>query len=284
MARKPGPTIRRWQLGQELRQFRESVGVTLRAAASEIEVTAATMSKIEGGKQSIKGTHIKLLSPMYDLPAEEKERLLTLATEANQPGWWVTYSKLIPDWFKLFLGYEQDASELKIYTSELVHGLLQTPEYARAVAMANRPNGNESELEKQLELRRERQQRVTREDPPHLHVVLNEAVLLRLVGGPSIMKEQLEHLAQMAALPHVTLQVLLFNAGAHPAMTSSFTMLGFDEEPRMNSVYLENGRGSLYLEKPADLDRYGTMFDQLTKLALSPQASRKTIATVAKNL
>lgn len=284
MARKPGPTIRRWQLGQELRQFREAAGITPRAAASEIEVTPGTMSKIEGGKQAIKGTHIKLLAPMYNLPAEEKARLLALAEEANQPGWWVSYARQVPDWFRLFLGYEQDASDLKTYESELVPGLLQTPAYARAVALANRLNSTDDELDRQVDLRRERQQRITGVDPPALHVVLNEAVLLRIVGGAHVMQEQLEHLAKIASLPHVTIQILPFSAGAHPAMTAPFLMLGFAEEPKMNTVYLENGRGSLYLEKAPDLERYGAMFEQLAQLALSPQASRKELVRVAKTL
>lgn len=284
MARKPGPTIRRWQLGQELRQFREAAGITPRAAASEIEVTPGTMSKIEGGKQAIKGTHIKLLAPMYNLPPEEKARLLALAEEANQPGWWVSYARQVPDWFRLFLGYEQDASDLKSYESELVDGLLQTPAYARAIAVANRPSSTDDELNRQVDLRRERQQLIFGEDPPKLHIVLNEAVLLRVVGSREVMREQLEHLAKIAALPHVTIQVLMFAAGAHPAMTSPFRMLGFEEEPRMNTIYLENGRGSLYLEKTPDVERYNAMFDQLTNLALNPQASRKEIVRVAKTL
>lgn len=284
MPRKPGPIIRRWQLGNELRKAREAAGVTIRAAAGEIEVMPGTLSKIEGGKQAIKGTYIKLLAPLYGLPAEERTRLLTLAEEANQPGWWVSYGKLVPDWFRLYLGYESDASELNTYESELVPGLLQIEGYARAVALASKPDSSESELDRQVELRRERQRRITGDDPPTVHAVLNEAVLLRKVGGPAVMRAQLKHLVELAKLPHVNLQVLPFDVGAHPAMTAPFNMLGFEEEPGMNTVYLENGRGSLYLEKPADLDRYRQMFTQLTQLALGPKPSAQLIATVAANL
>lgn len=284
MARKVGPTIRRWQLGQELRTYREAASVTLRSAAAEIEVQAATLSKIEGGKQAIRGTYIKLLSPMYGIPDDERARLLALAEEANQPGWWVTYGKLVPDWFKLFLGYEADASDLRTYEGELVPGVLQTADYARAVALANRPTSTDSELDRQIELRRARQQRLTSDDPPDVHAVLNEAVLLRHVGGPAVMGQQLRHLAELAELPHVTVQVLPFTAGAHPAMTAPFLMLGFEAEPRMNTVYLENGRGSLYLEKPSDLDRYTAMFAQLCELALAPKESGELMVRVAANL
>lgn len=284
MPRNPGPIIRRWQLGAELRKAREAAGVTIRTAAGEIEVQAGTLSKIEGGKQAIKGTYIKLLAPMYGLSADERARLLTLAEEANQPGWWVSYGRLVPDWFRLYLGYESDASELNTYESELVPGLLQTEDYARAVVLASRPGTSEAELDRQVELRRERQRRITGDDPPTMHAVLNEAVLLRKVGGPGVMRGQLEHLVELAKLPHVTLQVLAFDAGAHPAMTAPFNMLGFEEEPGMNTVYLENGRGSLYLEKAADLERYRQVFTQLTEQALAPLPSAKAIATVAANL
>jgi transcriptional regulator with XRE-family HTH domain len=284
MPRTPGPTIRRWQLGNELREAREAAHVTSRAAAREIEVQPSTLSKIEGGKQAIKGTYVKLLAPLYGIGPAERERLLVLAEEANVPGWWVSYGKLVPDWFRLFLGYESDASELRTYESELVPGLLQTPDYARAVALASKPDSTVAELDKQVELRRQRQQRIVNDDPPTMHAVLNEAVLLRKVGGAEVMRNQLEHLVMLAKLPHLTLQVLPFDAGAHPAMTAPFLMLGFADVPSMNTVYLENGRGSLYLEKPADLERYRAMFEQLTRLALRPQASVKTLATVASHL
>lgn len=284
MPRTPGPIIRRWQLGNELRKAREAAKVPSKAAAREIEVQPSTLSKIEGGKQAIKVSYVKLLAPLYGIDADERQRLLALAEEANQPGWWVSYSRLVPDWFRLFLGYESDASELRTYESELVPGLLQTPAYARALALATKPDSTDAELDKQVELRRKRQQRVTDDDPPTMHAVLNEAVLLRRVGGADVMREQLMHLVELAKVSHVTLQVLPFEAGAHPAMTAPFLMLGFAEEPGMNTVYLENGRGSLYLEKPADLERYGAMFDQLTRLALDPQASVNAIATVAANL
>lgn len=284
MPSKPGPTIRRWQLGAELRRHREAAGVTAKSAAAEIEVQPGTLSKIEGGKQTIKPMYVKLLAPKYGLSDDERARLLELAEEANQPGYWVTFSRLVPDWFRLFLGYEHDASTLRTYESELVPGLLQTEAYARAVALANKPSSTGMELDKQVELRRARQQRLTGDEPPTLHAVLNEAVLLRKVGGAEVMADQLHHLVRMAELPHVTVQVLPFEAGAHPAMTAPFLLLGFAAEPRMDTVYLENGRGSLYLEKRVDLDRYEAMFDQLTQMALSPEESLRRLVTVAGHL
>ncbi|MDF2969256.1 MAG: transcriptional regulator, family [Nocardioidaceae bacterium] len=284
MPSKSRPTIRRWQLGDELRRARVKADVTLKEAAAEIEVTPGTLSKIEGGKQLIKAMYIKLLAPKYGMAEADRERLLELAEEANQPGYWVSYSKLVPDWFRLFLGYEHDASKVRAYESELVPGLLQTPRYARAVALANKPTSTNAELDRQVDLRRARQERLVDDEPPTLHAVLNEAVLLRKVGGGEVMSEQLRHLAELADLDHVTIQVLPFEAGAHPAMTAPFLLLGFDDEPRMNTVYLENGRGSLYLEKPADLNRYEAMFDQLSGMAMTPDDSVTCLVRVAANL
>lgn len=282
MSSKPGPTIRRWQLGHELAAHRAAARVSAKDAAAEIEVTAGTLSKIEGGRQSIKPMYVKLLALKYGLSDEKRDELLGLAHEANQPGYWVTFSKLVPDWFRLFLGYEHDASTLKAYESELVPGLLQTKGYIRAVLLAGNPTASEEWLEKQIELRTLRQKTLAGVNPPSLHAVLNEAVLLRMVGGKDVMAEQLRALVD-AAERH-TLQMLPFSAGAHPAMTAPFLLLGFDEEPRMNTVYLENGRGSLYLDKASDLDSYTAKFAQITRLALSPEDSLSHLVSLTRNL
>ena len=278
---QPGPTIRRWQLGQELRELREAASITPKAAADELEIGTSALSKIEGGKQTIKGTYVKLLAPLYGVDREKREHLLALAEAANEPEWFATYSKWVPDWFRQYLGYESSASEIRTYESELVPGLLQTADYAKAVALANRPDATNADITRTLELRRGRQQHMAEPDAVKLHAIVNEAVIRRAVGGPEVMREQLAYLDQVSRGSHVVLQVLPFSAGAHPAMTAPFTLLGFAEYPRMNTVYLESGRGALYLEKPADLDRYDWMFSQLTEAALSPTDSRKFLGSVA---
>lgn len=284
MPRIPTPTIQRWQLGQRLRHHREQAGVTAKAAAAEIEVSAATLSKIEGGKQQIRPLYVKLLATQYGLDTATRHELLKLAEEANRPEWYVAHAKHVPDWFRQYLGYEAAATELRSYASELVGGLLQTTGYARAIALANQPESTVRDLDSYIALRSGRQERLATMDPPTtFHAVLNEAVLLRDVGGPDVMREQLAHIVELAKLPHVTVQILPFSAGAHPAMTAPFMMLGFEIQ-EMNTVYLENGRGAVYLEGRADLDRYTWMFQQLTKLALSPRKSREHLAKVAGDL
>lgn len=280
---KPRP-IRRWQLGQQLRQLREQAGITAKAAAKEIEASASTLSKIESGKQTIRPLYVKLLTAMYGAEPAVRQELLDLAVEANQSEWFASLARHIPDWFKLYLGYEGAATERRFYGAELVNGLLQTPEYALAITRANRPDAPDEELENSVSVRRGRQERLADADPLTLHAVLNEAVLHRVIGNPAIMREQLDHIAALSKLGHVTVQILPFSAGAHPAMTASFELLGFDDYPDMNTVYLENGRGALYLEGAVDLKRYSWVFDRLCDIALSPAKSRSLLTKVGRQL
>jgi transcriptional regulator with XRE-family HTH domain len=284
MARKPTPTVRRWQLGQELRRLREQADVTAKAAATELEVSTATLSKIEGGKQAIRTIYVKLLAQHYGVDDDLRAGLLALTEEANQAEWFAPLAKNMPEWFRLFLGYESAASVLRSYSAELIDGLLQTPDYVRAVAMANKPDATDAELDANIALRRGRQEHVIKDDPPVLHTVLNEAVLRRIVGSTEIMRDQLLHVVKLSKLRNVTVQVLPFSAGAHPAMTAPFSILKFDEYPAMDSVYLENGRGSLYLDAKSDMDRYEWVFQRISKLALRATESRELLIRMASDL
>lgn len=283
MAREITPTIRRWQLGQLLQQAREAADVEQKAAAKEIGVSAVSVSRIENGKQSIKAPYVKLLSLLYGLDEAQRDTLLTMAEEAGQPEWYVALARRAPNWFKQYLGYESVATSIQVYESELVHGLLQTERYTRCMIPAGRVSITAAELDHTIELRQQRQIR-TSTDGVELHVVLNEAVLRRMVGGPDIMREQLLHIVQRSELPDITVQVLPFAAGEHASMTSPFALLGLRDYPGMNTVYLENGRGALYLEAPADLAQYEWRFGRLVETALPPDQSRKVLASVARDL
>lgn len=284
MSRRPTPTIRRWELGQELRALREAAKVKAKPAADEIEVSTSTLSKIEGGKQTIRPIYVKLLAGLYGVDNQVRDRLLAMADEANEAEWFSVLAQHVPNWFRTYLGYESVASQIRTYCAELVDGLLQTPDYVRAVAQANRPDARDADLDSSVALRRGRQDRVTDDEPPTLHTILNEAVLRRPVGGPDVMRGQLAHLIDVSRVPNVTIQVLPFAVGAHPAMTAPFTALSFEDYPAMNTIYLENGRGAIYLEGRADLDRYTWMFGQLAGLALSPEESRTALTSVMGDL
>ncbi len=284
MSATRGPTVRRRQLGLELRRLREAAGKTPREAADWLEVSTSTLSKIELGRQAIKGTHVRLLTQLYGVGAPDADTLLRLARDANQRGWWAAYGDTVPDWVRTYVGLEEDASELWVYESGLMLGLFQTPAYAEAITAATRPGAGADELARLVAFRTARQERLFGDRAPSLRVVLDEAVLRRLVGGPTVMREQLNHLTEVARLPHVNVSVQPFSAGAHPSIGSAFTLLRFADTLGMNCVYLEVDRGALYLERPADVDRYTAMFEQLSKTALSADASLQLVARLASEL
>lgn len=273
MARRTSPTIRRWQLGQELAAARAAADMRVADAARAIEVSGPTLSKIENGKQQIKPLYVRVLAALYGVDDDTRDRLLEMAAEANQPEWYVAMASQVPKWFRQYLGYEAVASEIRTYTVELVDGLMQTEEYARALALAGSPEATDRDLDGYVAVRRGRQARLVGEQPPRLHTILNEAAL-RCAFDRDVRRGQLERILELAGLPHVTVQVLRPDAGPHPGMTSGFTLLGFDEHPAMGTVYIENGRGAVYLDAKADLDQYTWKFDRIAELALTPQKSR----------
>jgi transcriptional regulator with XRE-family HTH domain len=282
-----GPTIRRRQLAKRMRHLREQAGKTPKEAADWTGTTTSTISKIENAKHSVQLAHIKLLLQLYGVEPPESDEILRLAREANQRGWWTSsaYGDTLPKWFRDYVGLEDDAEEIWAYDPELIHGLLQTPNYVRAVVSAARPSCSSADLDRSVDLRQARQDKVYGNQPPKLNVVLGEGALRRAVGGPEVMSEQLDALIQLAKLDHVRLRVLPFDVGAHPAMVSPFILLRFDAEPdNMDVVYLEHDTGALYLERPADIERYTWIFTELGRLALDEQASTALIATVKAQL
>ncbi|GAA2801169.1 helix-turn-helix transcriptional regulator [Saccharopolyspora taberi] len=279
-----GPTIRRRQLGRELRRLRAEAGRSSREVAEWLEVSQATVSKVENGKQAPKVAHVRLLTQLYGVRSPESEAILRLAREANQRGWWTAYGDSVPDWFRDYVGLETDASELRTYDPELVHGLLQTPGYIKAVTVAFHEERSDFDVERYVDQRQARQDRLTGGDPPTLVSVVGEGALRRQVGGTRVMRGQLEHLIEMSRLPHVTLQVLPFRAGAHPAMVSPFTLLGFEEDPDMDAVYLENNVGATYLDRPRDISAYTEVFDRVRKHACTPKKTKDFLTGLVKEL
>lgn len=263
----PGSLVRRWRLGKRLREMREKSGKSMDDAAAYIGVKRPTISRIENGRHAILPKNVRFLCQCYGVGAPDVDMLVRQAEETSERGWWVNYSDTMPNWFETFVGFEADAKEIRIYEAELVPGLLQVAGYVRAIRSAYRGDGgDEPEIARLVEFRQERQKRLDVK-PPALHFVLNEAVLRRPVGD---MREQIEHLVDIARRPFVTLQLLPFDTGPHPGMKSSFSLLTLPEEPNPNFVYLEHDGGAVYLERPVDLRRYTSAFDTLTRLALPP--------------
>jgi transcriptional regulator with XRE-family HTH domain len=283
---RPSPTVRRRRLRYELRRLRIEHGLTIEQVQERSggDIKAPSISRWENGERSVRPTDLRLLLDIYDVRGERRETLLTLSRQAKERGWWQSYGSVIPEWFQVYVGLEAEASSVRVYESELVHGLLQTPDYYRAFLRAAPAAADEDEAERKIEVRMARQERLTGDDPPDYWAVLNEAVIRRVVGGADVMRKQLDHIAEMAKLPHVNVQVLPFSAGVHPAMDGSFEILGFPEPADPAVVYLENQAGSLYLEEEAEIDRYERMFSHLIAKALDPEESRRMIARVARDL
>jgi hypothetical protein len=282
---RPSPTVRRRRLRAELRRLRTERGLTIDGVQelSKGDIRTPTLSRWETGDRNIRPTDVRLLLDIYEVAGEEREALLTLARQAKERGWWQSFGTSVPSWFQFYVGLESEASTIQQYSPELVPGLLQTADYYReflgAAPADPRVTG------KEVEVRMARQERLTSdEDPPEFWAVLNEAVLRRNVGGSTVMRAQLGHLADLSGLPNVTIQVLPFSAGVHPAMDGSFSILGFPVPSDPAVVYMENQAGSVYLEEPADVERLSRMFSHLIAKALSPEDSRRLLQGIAGDI
>lgn len=277
------PTVRRRQFGIELRNLRKRANISPAEAAEYIGITPPTLNKIENGRQPIRLAALKLMLQLYRVEAPLSDNLIRQSKEASQRGWWVAYGDVVPDWFKDYVGLEGGSTEIRAYEAGLVNGLLQTPAYTQAITLATQPTVNADELERSARFRAERQARLADNSPPTLQVVLDEAALRRPVGGPKVMREQIEHIAELSELPHVDVRLLPFSVGEHPSMGVSFTVLRWSEASA-DVVYVENDRGSLYLERPSDIARYVEIFEQLRSRALADTKLRSALATLASAL
>src|SRR5690606_21563041 len=211
-----GPTVLRILLGTQLRRLRTEKGISREDAGYEIRASHAKISRLELGQVSFKERDVADLLTLYGVTdAEERESLLALARQANNPGWWHKYSDVLPSWFEVYVGLEEAASIIRSYELQFVPGLLQTEEYARAVVMLGHGDAPGEEIERRVALRMKRQRRLTEPGAPKLWAVVDEAALHRPLGGTGAMRRQIEHLIEMATLPNVTLQIVPFAKGGH---------------------------------------------------------------------
>jgi transcriptional regulator with XRE-family HTH domain len=281
VARGHSPTVRRRRLASELRRFREAANLTIDEVGEKLECSASKISRIETGHVGVTPRDVRDMSELYGIDEDRREALVQLAREARQKGWWHTYNEVFTG---AFVGLEAEAASLRAHQALLVPGLLQTEQYTRAVIGAIRPDASQAEIDKRVRGRLARQRLLTDPHPPEYWAVVDEAVLHRAVGGPQVMREQLLHLAQAAALPHVTLQVVPFSTGAHAGMEAPFLILGFPEPADPDVVYVESTSSGSYLEQPADVRRYTLMFDHLRAAALRPEDTVDLIRRAADRL
>jgi transcriptional regulator with XRE-family HTH domain len=278
MARDHSPTVRRRRLASELRRLRDQAQLTIEDVAEKLDCSSSKISRIETGHVGVTPRDTRELLNLYAVEPDRLEALVHLAKEARKKGWWHTYNEVFTG---AFVGLEAETSSLRTYQALLVPGLLQTEDYMRAVIRAALPDGTEAHVEKRVQARLARQRLLADVDPPWYWAVIDEAVLCRSVGGPAVMRAQLNWLIARAMLPHVTIQVLPFQAGAHAGMEGAFLIMGFPEQADPDVVYVDNTTAGIYLEEPSEILRYTLMFDHLRAAALAPDATLTRIAEAA---
>jgi len=275
-----GPTVQRLVLGGHLRRLREEASITTEQAAGAIRGSHSKISRMEHGRVGFKDRDIADLLTLYGVTSgEEREVLLKLAREANTPGWWQGYSDILPHWVEPYFGLEAAASIIRIYELQFVPGLLQTADYARAIIRLGNAS-TEEDVTRRAEARIARQEILTRENPPRLWAVMDDGALRRSIGGKAVMREQIRHLARMCEHPAVTLQILPFQVGGHPAMGGPFTILRYSEPDLRDVVYIEQLTSALYLDKVAEVDSYLEVMEQLC-LQAEPAAKTPQLLTAA---
>lgn len=282
MASNVNPTVRRRRLGQELRRLRELKGMTAEEVADRLLVSQSKISRLENGRRSISQRDVRDLCGVYEVEDHRVvDSLMQMAKDSRQQGWWHAFGD-IP--YSVYIGLETDAASLRVYESLIVPGLLQTRDYAHAVIEGMWPEATQSEIDKRIQIRLKRQDRLTEPDNPlRFWAVIDEALLRRVVGNEQIMADQLEHLAQLSQQPHVTLQVLPYAVGAHPGMYGKFAILEFQDAMDASVVYLEGVTSDLYLEKPNDVQSYTVMYEHLRAKALSAEESLAFIRRVSES-
>jgi transcriptional regulator with XRE-family HTH domain len=278
MTARRSPTVRRRRLGMELRRLREEADYTLERVAERLECSDSKISRIETGQVGATPRDVRDMLELYGVDGQRRDELMQLAREGRQRGWWNTFDDQV---IRNLIGFEAEATSIRAYEAMLVPGLLQTPDYARAVIRALRPELRAEEVERRVEVRAARQRDLTGGDPPTLWAIVDESALRRPVGGREVMGAQIARLIETTTWPTVTLQVLRFDAAEHAGMDGAFTIYEFSEPTDPAVVYLENATSDLYLETPEELRRYALLFDHLRAAALKPQDSSAFLEELA---
>jgi transcriptional regulator with XRE-family HTH domain len=277
-----GPTALRILLGSELRRLRERAEVTPAQAAKAIGGSESKISRMELGRTGFKEADVAILLSLYGITGEDdRDQLLSLARRANQPGWWHSYGDVLPAWFQSYIGLEQAAARIRTFEQQFVPGLLQTEEYAAAViSLGDFPP---EEVERRVALRATRQRRF-RDGHVRLWAVIDEMALRRPVGGPGVLRGQLEYLLTAAKQPGLTLQVTPFSASARHAAPGGFTILRFADPQLPDVIYVEQLGSALYLDKREDVDRYSLAMDRLSVISATPDESVEIIGSILEGL
>jgi transcriptional regulator with XRE-family HTH domain len=278
------PTLRRRRLARELIRLRDAAGLTLDQAATAAGISPSHLSRVERARVGVRTPVVKVLLAAYGADEETTSYLVEIAKDAAQQGWWHKYVGAIPEKYATYIGFEAEADQIWSFDPSTMPGLLQTEDYARAMFQGGASRFSQEEVDRQVEVRLRRQQLLTRASPPRVWVVLDEAVIRRQVGGPGTLAAQLQHLVDLAAVPHLDIQVVPFAVGAHPGTPGSFIVLRFAEPTDPPVVFVETMAGGLYPESQEQIDGAILAFDRLRAIALSPDDSVALIRRAAREL
>ncbi|MFI6581142.1 helix-turn-helix domain-containing protein [Embleya sp. NPDC050493] len=285
MATDPFPSVRRRRLGAELRRLREAKDLTCQDVAEALDSHYSKISRVEMGKSSIRRPDLRAMLDLYGLDDEKRrEALERLAAESRTRGWWQKYGDTIPPAYADFISMEAASAKIQSFALALVPGLLQVPEYSREIILAGLQVPSPVEVQQLVDVRVARQARLTEGEPVELQAIICESVLRQNIGGPAVMRKQLEYLLEASELPNVTLLVLGDGAGAHPGLHGSFVVLSFHEESDLDVVLVENLTSSLYFENREEIARYRWAFERNLAAANSPVHSAQMIQSAIRNL
>ncbi|MFF7160161.1 helix-turn-helix domain-containing protein [Streptomyces sp. NPDC008086] len=277
--RRPAPTVGQVVLGKRLQELREAANLGREEAARVLRVAPATVRRMETAEVALKIPYVQVLLETYGVPEDEATAFVTLAEEANQPGWWQRFHDVLPDWFSLYVSLEGAARIVRSYEPHFVPGLLQTEDYARAVLEAGTigQTGPET-IERHVSLRMERQRLLERPDPPHLWVIMEETVLRRPVSvRDEVMRGQVDKLLEFAERDRVTLQIAEFAAGPHPGTYAPFSLFRFAEPELPDMVYTEYLTGALYLDSRTEVATHLEVLDHMSTAAASAERTKKIL-------
>ncbi|MFD7503120.1 helix-turn-helix domain-containing protein [Streptomyces sp. NPDC059850] len=281
------PSVLRMILGRQLEELRTRTGLTFDEAGAAIGVSHSTIRRMEAAKVArLRLADVEKLLQTYGVTDQhEIDTFLKSVREANKRGWWHVYRDVMPDWFAAYLSLEQAALQIRAYEPQFVHGLLQTEDYARALLSAGNPHVPAEATERRIALRMRRQELLSRESPPRLWVVMDETVLRWPVGGAAVMRAQIDHLIALNALPHVTLQIMPFSAGPHPAMTAgAFHVFRFRAAELPDIVYLGGLIGAVYLDKTDDVVVYREALDRVSAQSAPAQKTEALLGEIREEL
>ncbi|MFB7897824.1 helix-turn-helix domain-containing protein [Streptomyces xiamenensis] len=272
-------------LGRRLQDLREEAGYTFEEAAAALDVTHATIRRMEKAQVGLKVPYVEKLLRIYGVTTtEEIDGFLNLAREANRPGWWHHYRDVLPEWFSAFVSLEAEADQIRAYEPHYVPGLLQTEAYAATVLRSGMPHAPASEIDRLVALRLARQDLLQRKQPPLLWVVIDETVLRRPFGGPNVLRAQISRLIEAVSAPHVRLQIMPFSAGPHPAMYGPFHLFRFPIPELPDVACAESLIGAAYFDQREDVSLFREALDRMCAQAAQVHRTEVILSRIRKEI